>query len=494
MSSRVQLILGPPGTGKTTSLLNIVERSILEGVSPFRIACVTFTKKAAEELVTRASQKFNLSKKNFPHFRTLHSMAFNRLGITRDRVMQTDHFRELGSYVGGFEFKNQYDENVELPPRSGAVGDKCLMLYAVAKATGKPLHTVWMEAQDVEVGWPELQFFSKCLDKYKRQRDVYDFTDFMEVDPAPLDVDVFIIDEAQDLTTQQWNYAKKIAKNARKVYIAGDDDQAIFQWAGADLRQLFKIEGERIVLPHSYRLPRSVFAVADRIAQDIRFRFPKTWTPRDDEGSVNYVSSPDEVDFSSGTWYLLTRNRSQLPGLERIVRAQGFAYTLNGRDSTQEESVRAVVLYERLRSGKTLTLSEARLATRYISFAVVPELVREIAWEDILWEWRTEVRPNWMEAMDRLGTEVRDYIRALRIRGESLSAEPRISLNTIHSVKGGEKENVLLISDIGGKTYNSMQRDPDQENRVWYVGASRASQNLFITTPKTPRFINSLVY
>ena len=78
-TNRETAIYGPPGTGKTTTLLDIVEKSIADGTKPEKIAFLSFTKKAAQEAIDRACLKFNLDERNFPYFRTLHSLAF-RLG------------------------------------------------------------------------------------------------------------------------------------------------------------------------------------------------------------------------------------------------------------------------------------------------------------------------------------------------------------------------------------------------------------------------------
>ena len=71
------IILGPPGTGKTTTLLNLVDEFIQQGVRPKQIGYFSFTKKAATEAATRAADKFSLDLENdLDNFRTLHSYAF----------------------------------------------------------------------------------------------------------------------------------------------------------------------------------------------------------------------------------------------------------------------------------------------------------------------------------------------------------------------------------------------------------------------------------
>ena len=74
------IILGPPGTGKTTTLLNLVDQFIQQGIRPKQIGYFSFTKKAATEAATRAAEKFNLDvEDDLTYFRTLHSYAFNQL-------------------------------------------------------------------------------------------------------------------------------------------------------------------------------------------------------------------------------------------------------------------------------------------------------------------------------------------------------------------------------------------------------------------------------
>ena len=85
------IILGPPGTGKTTTLLNLVDEFIQQGIRPKQIGYFSFTKKAATEAANRASEKFGLDKDNdLPFFRTLHSYAFNQLGMTKEKMMKTE--------------------------------------------------------------------------------------------------------------------------------------------------------------------------------------------------------------------------------------------------------------------------------------------------------------------------------------------------------------------------------------------------------------------
>ena len=90
----------------------------------------------------------------------------------------------------------------------------------------------------------------------------------------------------------------------------------------------------------------------------------------------------------------------------------------------------------------------------------------------------------WYEAMDDVGSKKINYLRKMRRKGEHLNKKPRIELSTIHAAKGGECENVVLLTDLTKTTLETYQKNPDDENRLFYVGATRTKENLHIIDPK----------
>ena len=90
----------------------------------------------------------------------------------------------------------------------------------------------------------------------------------------------------------------------------------------------------------------------------------------------------------------------------------------------------------------------------------------------------------WFEAFDNAPGRDVNYLRKMRINGEKLNKEPRIQLSTIHGAKGGESENVVLLTDLSENTMKAYERNADDENRLFYVGATRTKEHLHIISPK----------
>ena len=96
----INIILGPPGTGKTTKLLEICQQKKEQGITWDKIGFFSFSRKAAHEARDRARHKFQASKDDLVHFRTLHSYAFRHLPVSEDNLMKQKHWKELSEMIG----------------------------------------------------------------------------------------------------------------------------------------------------------------------------------------------------------------------------------------------------------------------------------------------------------------------------------------------------------------------------------------------------------
>lgn len=486
------VIYGPPGTGKTRYLIDTVEEEIRRGVPPNRIAFVSFTKRAVIEAKQRATARFNLREDDLPWFRTLHSSAYKIKGLRRNNVMGKSNYDALASAMGGIKFAHQYDEDTSHAYETGDDGDALLSVYAWARAVGATVETAARHYQTGggHISYDQIKKFFVWLAAYKHDMGLVDFSDMLE-DPPPIPVDVVLLDEAQDNTPQQWRAVDSMFGGARRLYVAGDDDQAIFGWAGADVGKLLEVRGNRRILSQSWRVPAAVHALAQDIVSQIVTRVPKQWAPRDVVGSV-LISSidtwhPNSID--GGTWLVLARNHYSLIGAANRLEALGIPYIIDGKSILERRGVQAVLAYERLRRGEAIGPDSFGKLKRHMSITPVGELGdHSILWDNIVWPFTvSDSRPTWLELVDKkmLRAPERDVmiIRRIRESGESLVKVPKVTVSTIHGSKGAEADNVLLLSNTSRQTCVAMRENPDHEHRVFYVGATRAKKNLVVIPP-----------
>ena len=90
----------------------------------------------------------------------------------------------------------------------------------------------------------------------------------------------------------------------------------------------------------------------------------------------------------------------------------------------------------------------------------------------------------WDVAFDKVGDRDKEFLRAVESRNNSGDTEARINLSTVHGAKGGEADNVMLLTDLPRKAQEAMEVNADDESRVFYVGATRAREALHIVQPQ----------
>ena len=492
---KTKIILGPPGTGKTHTLLNRVEEELARGTPPDRIAFLAFTKKAATEARDRAMKKFDLEEQHLPYFRTLHSFAFHQLGLTKAEVMSRDNYKEfaqsfgmdLGSVTDGNDAGGVFTTDNMLINEVNLSRMKCMELEH---------HYNHSNLQDVS--WHALLRAQRSLEEFKKKKEVFDFTDMIELylDSGPVPkLDVVFIDEAQDLCKLQWRMLHKITQDpVKKIYVSGDDDQAIYRWAGADVDHLIRLNGKREVLQQSYRCSKVIQNCSQRIIGRVRNRIPKKWQGTDKSGFVQYHNYPEGVNLKEpGSWLVLARTNYMLDEIERDIRLQGMLYKRNNKLPVSTKLLNAVESWKKLNREEIVPLVDIKNIYSYMSSQIGIERghknlkmadKEEYELEELVIHHGLLMagRP-WDVAFDKVGNRDKEYLRAIEMRG-NVSTNPQLHLSTIHGAKGGEADNVMLLTDLSRKSQEAMEKDSDDECRVFYVGATRARKQLHIVQPQ----------
>lgn len=474
------LILGGPGSGKTHRLLGVMEAAIKRGLPPNRIAFVSFTNAAADEAKDRACKKFGFIPSDLPNFRTLHSLAYRELMLKRNEVITETHLKEFGELIGELFTGETHPD----APAQGRNADPLLTLLHYARATQQSLRKAW-EDHGGMIEWYRFLRFADAYTAYKLDLDLLDFTDMLEryinVNLPPVDVDIAIVDEAQDLSKLQFKVAEKAFAKAKEVWWAGDDDQAVHHWAGAASEHLFTLDAAHEVLPTSHRLPKTIFDLSQTVARRITKRFAKETGSQKPGGLVNWVASPDETALSSGSWLLLARTRAQLAPLAALARDQGVIYRVKKASSVDPAHTRAIQAHEALRAGRRVEGTDAQAALKAAGRPFQGDEAATYTASELGYD----ARPIWHDALIRIPLDDREYYLSCMRRGERLTAEPRIRIETIHGAKGAEAEKVLLVTDMNYRVNQGMEYDSDAEHRVLYVGLTRASEELHLVAPQS---------
>ena len=313
-----------------------------------------------------------------------------------------------------------------------------------------------------DVNNAKLEMVRENYAEFRKFHKVSDFTDVLEwfvLNNKPLPVDVAIIDEAQDLTTLQWEVCRVAFSQCKRVYVAGDDDQAIYEWSGADVKRFLTLGGKRTILDKSYRLPSNILELAKKISSGISNRVEKDFEPVSQGGTINYYNSVDEVKIvPKESYYFLSRNNFFLRWHEDTLRQRALVYWKRDIISADPRVVAAINAFERVRQGESPDDLDIKYK-RFLRAAV-----------DMSKPWFD----NFVLDLDELA-----YYRDL-VRSRISTTETDLEVNSIHGVKGGEADNVVLLLDFTRAVKESFERTPDAELRCLYVAVTRARHNLHI--------------
>jgi len=427
----IHRIMGPPGTGKSTHLAHLVkEISLTES----NVAVVSFTRAAAGVLMSRCPSH------SLRFVGTLHALAFRTLGLTKGQVANDEAFVKW--YGSGME-----EMNIAMSVYRYAYHNLCSLPDAYAYIN-PPIP--FMKLEHV------VSSYGNWVDAYK----YITFDNMIELATGNIEpFDVVVVDEAQDLTNKQWDMVLSMIKPNGKMIIAGDDDQAVYTWSGANPHAMAELATTSEVLGQSYRIPASVHRFAENLVKRINKRSDKEYLPRSEEGTVEFVSHYDPA-FYPGKHTILCRDKWSMKDIEDQLISRALPYTCASHLS----------MYDR---GRAKTI-RAIINEDFTSIKRLSKFLHKEYHEDPI----LAVKHSWKRCVN-LGTyDVESsYLHLL-----NHEAEPLIHLSTIHGAKGEEDNHIVLIGQCTGITEMAMDNIDryDDELRVWYVGATRAKETLTV--------------
>jgi superfamily I DNA/RNA helicase len=489
-------IFGPPGTGKTTTLIDIIKKSLKEGMDPTKIAFMSFSRKAATEARDRSAIELGLDVKQMLYFRTLHSLAFTWLGLDTKKVFKGSDYHDLGKLVG-LEFRSAPTVSLEEGPlfQIGAGGDKYMSLVQMARVREVSLEQQFNDAWDSTLHWQQLKVLDNGYRDYKKAKNKLDFVDmiekFIEQGTSPK-FDLLIIDEAQDLAPLQWRMVKEVlVPNSKRIYYAGDDDQAIYTWMGVKVSDFLNSCDDKLFLTKSFRVPSAVHDFSQNLIKKVSTRQTKNWQPTKKDGTITWHRDILDVDLTSGEWLVLARTNYITNKVCNRLKEDGYLYWREGTGwSISPNVINGIEVWLKLCKNQSLSTAELKNFSKILSPNIISRSGRKLmssldaeqtyTLNDIIEKCSLNASHEtpWQKVL-KVSEQETAYIMSVRRRGERiLTGTPRIRISTIHKAKGGEADNVALLLDSTKACVESL--DQDSEIRTFYVGATRAKKTLHL--------------
>ena len=472
---KVTKIYGPPGTGKTEKLIRRAMAYIRIGTPINNIGYFAFTRKAAHEARDRMLLKNpQYKKKELKYFQTLHSLAFHTLGLREENVMQDYHYNDLGKILSiRVNAKKDADASPYL-----SCDNEYFQIILKAKEKGISVWDEYCTGEHSSNVKPDLlKHIEVNYNQYKKNNHLIDFADMiknflLKPELCPQFTTVFI-DEAQDLSPIQWDVYDLLKKNSNNIYLAGDDDQAIYGWAGADVDRFIKEPAKEKVLSKSRRIPIAVQEISEVITARIQgLRADKNYLPRNEQGLCSKINSLENVDLYNNKWLVLTRTLSRAKEICDLLKVKGLYHENKNRKSYDTKLYKAIINHSKWLNGEDIADTALQDIKEYMGDR---ELKKDL---------------KWYECFDTASADEKIYIRLMLSNEEKLSEPPRIKVSTIHAAKGGECENVIVVLDNAKKIREATAHSiikRDEEHRVWYVGCTRAKRNLYLMRAKIER-------
>lgn len=374
------LVLAGAGSGKTRVLTSRIAHLVEHhGVSAERIMAVTFTNRAAGEMRRRVTLLLGREPAGI-WIGTFHSLSARllrreapRLGFTRDYSIYDEDDR-LGLIKRLLERQGRSPR--AFPPRQiqsiiSAAKNRLMTPEELGGAADDRLTSVaaevYYELQRALAAANAMDFDDLLLHPLKLFREHPDRLDYYRGR-----FDSILVDEFQDTNRAQYLLVRQLAERHRDFCVVGDDDQSIYGWRGADVRNMLDFQtdfsdAEVIRLEENYRSTQMILTAANEVIAENRQRLGKTlFTSRDKGEPVVVVATADERDeaewvarelrervaidqYGYDSMAVLYRTNAQSRAFEEAFRRTSIPYRVVGAVSFYERrEVRDLVAYLRL--------------------------------------------------------------------------------------------------------------------------------------------------
>ena len=506
----IEKIFGAPGTGKTHTLVERLQEHLNKNCSFDQTLTVSFTRVAAREIKKRIQRRNNnkFSDKELHHsVRTIDSYLMNKIREDKDICYPNNYLAEFYQVKKNTEINKNKERNFYAAMKIINMGR-----ITIGDGVENILKYYDSEKRDISK-----KFIIQVAESYKNYKKNHLKMDWEDVKYKGLNPNikfdhniVLMIDEAQDCNRLEWLIINKLIAVSKNVYIAGDDDQAIYRFKGGDVETFLQLPVDKTtVLDESPRLNKKIWDLAQKIIHLIpkERRKEKQYTPTNENkynmphcGLIhefrnkesfekNYLNMNITDPDVSIHWLFLSRNKREMDmrySQENYCWSQILAKNnltwekiddSNGGSTGVERGTTPNVPTDQIQGIETWTLlqkGDRILGEKIREFykIIPPTLIRDrkktslvqkdsIILKDKQYNYNdlksnfyfdANIDAPWYEILNlkpRNGEHYVDYIQYLKniMDNGNYKKSKHILLSTIHGAKGLESANTVLNCD-----------------------------------------------
>jgi len=354
------LILAGAGSGKTRVITSRIAWLIRQkGIAPDSILAVTFTNKAASEMAERVDRMLDHSSLAKPLISTFHSLCVRilRRDIEALKVGKDGLTRDFAIY----DENGQQGIVKQVMRRMGLDTKQLTPRTVLGRISWAKNHMV--DPQEYYLGSkdPNSERIAHIYQGYKaelRKNNALDFDDLLLEAARLLKVSsevreryqrryrYLLVDEYQDTNRPQYELMKLLAGEQKNVCAVGDEDQSIYSWRGADIRNILEFEQDfpqaRIVrLEQNYRSTQIILEAAGAVvAHNLRRKGKKLWTDREGGSLIGYYEAPDGENEALFIADRIRKFLGEAASAETQDRRAAVLYRTNSQSRLVEEALR----------------------------------------------------------------------------------------------------------------------------------------------------------
>ena len=474
MSNKLKFMVGPPGTGKTSTFITSKYTELLQKYNYKKIVILSHTNVAADEIkdeILELPQMQGITKKSLEdNICTIHHYC-KKKSTMGEEVLDYEDYKNLCRIDSIFQ--RHKVTSAEFENREHGY----FKFVKEAYGFNRSLKEHWKKSDKKFYGYSivDIETMLPIVEKYNKDNGKLDFHDMIKrfidkaVDP---EIDALIVDEAQDSNKTQKIALDKISRSASEYWFVGDPDQTIFEWAGADADEFYRLSQGAEELKQGYRCSKTINDICKKTIKPIwdYYGTHRIWKPTEHIGKHYHLSNLhgestalkellNKIQNTKETFLFTYRQKPCDSWIKKFFRRHGIEFAHVGNSAhVPKKELRCHMIWPEFIRGKSIPLQQIIDFWQYLGKKVVVHGKGKETFEDWIKKDYTindlisknYIKPEAIQELDfdlvrtKIDTERLIYIKKIIRHGCNLDGDIRVKYANIHTVKGLTFDNVIV--------------------------------------------------